>query len=92
MGSLYRSIVVCEHLGNGTGRRTVTMVALLLLSSGPVRYEAVLDSCGTNRGVGLTCDNTHTWRLSLGQQAAGTMTCYPSLIILTLSQPVLALS
>ena len=30
------------HLGNGTGRRTVTMVAPLVLTSGPVRYEAVL--------------------------------------------------
>ena len=31
-----------RHLGNGTGHRTVTMVAPLLLTSGPVRYEAGL--------------------------------------------------
>ena len=36
------------HLGNGTGRRTVTMAALLLLTSGPARYEAVLHGCVTS--------------------------------------------
>ena len=48
MGSLYHCIVVCAYLGNGTGRRTVTMVAPLLLTSGPVRYRTVLHSCGTS--------------------------------------------
>ena len=36
------------HLENGTGRRTATMIAPLLLTSGPIRYEAVLQSCGTS--------------------------------------------
>ena len=48
MGSLYCCIVACAHLGNGTGRRTATLVAPLLLTSGPLRYEAVLQSCGTS--------------------------------------------
>ena len=55
-------IVVCAHLGNGTGRRTVTMAALLLLTSGPMRYEAVLHSCRISpvgEGV-LTCDSVCT--------------------------------
>ena len=55
MRSLYCCIVACAHLGNCTGRRTVTMIAPLLFTSGPVRYEAVLHSCGTSpvgRGVG----------------------------------------
>ena len=46
MGGSYRCIVTCAHLGNGTGRRTATLKAPLLLASGPVRYEAVLYSCG----------------------------------------------
>ena len=36
------------HLGNDTGRRTVTVAAPLLLTSGLVRYEAMLHTCGTN--------------------------------------------
>ena len=44
MGSLNRCIVACAHLGNDTVRRTET----LLLTNGPVRYEAVLHSCGTS--------------------------------------------
>ena len=36
------------HLGNGTGHRTVTMAAPLLLTSGPARYEALLHGCGTS--------------------------------------------
>ena len=48
MGGLYRYIVACAHLGNGTGRRTVTMAAPLLVTSELVRYEAVLHSCGTS--------------------------------------------
>ena len=47
MGSSYRCIVACVHLGNGTGRRTVTLTTPLLLTSRPVRFEAVLHSCGT---------------------------------------------
>ena len=44
-----------------------------------------------------TCDSAHSWRLynaaSLGQQTASTITCCMlSHIILTLTQPVLALS
>ena len=70
------------HLGNSTGRRTVTMTALLL-TSGPVRYEAVPQSHGTSQVGGQvpTYDSAHSWRLYsaalLEQQAAGTMTCYP---------------
>ena len=41
MGSLYRCIVAFTHLGNSTGRTTATMTAPLLLTSGPVRYEAL---------------------------------------------------
>ena len=77
--------VWCAHLGNSTGRRTVTMAAPLLLTSGPVRYEAVLYSCGTSPvagGLVLTCDSVHSCRLysdvSVGLEAIGTMTCYPT--------------
>ena len=56
MGSSYRCIVACAHLGNGTGRRTATMAALLLLTSGPVRHEAVLHSYGTSPVGGLGTD------------------------------------
>ena len=38
----------CTHLGNGSGHRTAILVAPLLLTSGPVRYESVLHSCGTS--------------------------------------------
>ena len=41
MGSSYRCIVACAHLGNGRGRTTTT-------TSGPVRYQTVLHSCGTS--------------------------------------------
>ena len=41
---LYRCIFACAYLGNGTGRRTVTMVEPLLLTSGPEKYEAGLHS------------------------------------------------
>ena len=40
--------VACTHLGNGTGRRTATLVAPLLLIGGIVKYEAVLHSCRTS--------------------------------------------
>ena len=36
------------YLGNSTGCRTVTMTAPLLITSGPLRYEAVLHSCETS--------------------------------------------
>ena len=42
MRSLYRYIVACAHLGNGTDHRTVTMAAPLLLTGGPRRNEDVL--------------------------------------------------
>ena len=49
MGNLYRCIVVADApFGNGTGRRTATLAAPLALTSGLVRYEAVLHSYGTN--------------------------------------------
>ena len=51
MKSSYDCIVACTHLGNGKDSTTVTLAALLLLTSGPVRYEAVLHNCGT-RTVG----------------------------------------
>ena len=47
MGSLYRCIVDCAYLGNCPCHRTVPKAVPLLLSSGPVKYEAVLPSCGT---------------------------------------------
>ena len=52
MGGSYHYIVACGQLGNGTGRRTATLMALLLLTSGPVRYEAELHSCGTSPVLG----------------------------------------
>ena len=46
---IYHCIVACTHLGiNSTGRRTLTMAAPRLLTSGRLRYEVVLDSCGTS--------------------------------------------
>ena len=95
MGSLYRSLVAGAHLRNGTGHGTVTFVALLLLTSGLVRYEVVFHhSCGISPVP--TCDSVYSWQIyiagSLGHQAANTMTRYPSLslIILTTSPcPVL---
>ena len=44
MGSSYLCVVACEHVGNGTGHRTVTMMIPLLFTSGLVRYEAALHS------------------------------------------------
>ena len=44
------------HLGNDTGHRTATMMAPLLHTSGPVRYEAVLHSCGTSPVGGMGTD------------------------------------
>ena len=41
-----RFIVACSHFGNDTGHSTVRMTAPLLLTSGPVKYEAVLHSYG----------------------------------------------
>ena len=85
MGGSNRCIVACAHLRNGTGRRTATLAAPLLLTSGPVRYEAVLHISSTSPGWGRglqTCDSAHAWQLyntaSLELQAAGTMTCYPT--------------
>ena len=47
----------CAYFGNGTCRRTATMAEPLLLTSGPVKYEAVLHTCGTNPvRLVLTCD------------------------------------
>ena len=39
--------MIDTHIGNGTGHRPVIMAAPLVVTSGPVRYEAVLHSCGT---------------------------------------------
>ena len=55
----------------------------ILSTSGPVRYEAVLHSCGTSPvGDIPTCDSAHSWQLystaSLDHQAAATMACYPT--------------
>ena len=41
-------MVACAHVGNSTGYRTATLAAPLLLTSGLVRYEARLHSCGTS--------------------------------------------
>ena len=48
MGSSWCCIVACTHLRNGTDCQTAIFVAPLLITSGPLRYEAVLDSCGTS--------------------------------------------
>ena len=43
------------HLRNGTGHRTLTMTPPPLLTTGPVKYEAV--------GVRVpTCDSAHSWQ------------------------------
>ena len=62
------------------------MVCAAFASSGPARCEAVLHGHGTSplEGAGAvpTCDSVHSWQLysadSLENQAAGTMTCYPT--------------
>ena len=41
MGGLYNCIVACTYLGNSTGRRTATMMAPLLLTSGLAKYEVI---------------------------------------------------
>ena len=56
MGSSYRCIVACAHLRNNTGRRTATMAAPILFTSGLVKYEAVLHSCGTSPVGGMGTD------------------------------------
>ena len=72
------------HLGNGTDRRTATLMTPLLFTSGLVRYEAVLQSCRTSPvgGWAPTCNSAHSWQLhrtvSLEHQVAGTITCYPT--------------
>ena len=50
-GGSYCYIVALTHLGNGTACSTATLAALLLLTSGPVRYEAGLHICGTSPRV-----------------------------------------
>ena len=63
----------------GTGRRTVTMMAPLLLTNGPVWYEAVLHRSRTRpvRSRVPTCDSAHSWWLhsaaSLGYILATSM-------------------
>ena len=70
-------LYVCSH-------RTATMKAPLLFTSGLVRHEAVLHSCGTSLVGGRvpTCDSAHSWLLdsaaSLEHEAAGIMTYYPT--------------
>ena len=44
MGDLCHCIVSCAHLENDTGHKTATMVAPLVLISGPGKYEAGLHS------------------------------------------------
>ena len=58
MGCLCRFIVA-----RCTGRKTATMTAPLLLTSGTVRYVAVFHSCGTSPVGGQvpTCDSAHSW-------------------------------
>ena len=49
MGTLCHCIeLLGTQLGNSTGHRTATMAAPLLLTSGPVWYEAPIHGCGTN--------------------------------------------
>ena len=97
MGSLYHCIVACTDLGNSTGHRTVTLAALLLLISGLVWYEALLHSCGTSPvgGTDLWQCTLMTTFIVLPHCDISPPTPWPaiplSLIILTLSQPVLPL-
>ena len=49
-------LLLDAHLGNDTGLRTATMTAPLLLTSGPVRYEVELHSCGTSLVGGTGSD------------------------------------
>ena len=44
VGGLYCCIVACADLRNGTGHRTVTKAASLLLTSGLAKYEVGLHS------------------------------------------------
>ena len=79
MGGAYLCIVACAHLGNGTGHRTATLVAPLLLTSGMKLCFTVMGQSQWGMFV-LMCDSAHSWRLysatSLGYQAARTMICY----------------
>ena len=102
MTGSYHCIVACTHLGNGTGRRTVTLAVPLALTSGPVRYEAVLYSCGKmplGRGGGwhqLVTVCTHGDFIVLPhwdiRAPAPCPTIPLSHIILTLSKPAFSLS
>ena len=64
-----------------------------VLTSGLVRYEAVLQNCRTSPVWGRvpTCDSAHSWWLysaaSLQHQATGTMTCYPTQLHYLDSEP-----
>ena len=44
---------VPHTIGNGKGRRTAAMAGPLLLTSDPVRYEAMLHSCGKSPVGGM---------------------------------------
>ena len=62
MGSLYHCIVSRAHLEND---RSQNCDFGSTTTSGSVKYEAVLHSCGTSplwgaRGGALTCDNAHS--------------------------------
>ena len=61
MGSSHCCIFACSHLGSGAGHRTMTLASPLLLTNGPVRYEAVLYSCGQSQWGVLNCDSAHCY-------------------------------
>ena len=92
----YYCIVAFTHLGNST----VTTAAPLLVTSGPVKYEVVFYSCGRSsvRGGGeeywLVTVHTHGDFIVLPHRQFRPPAPSPatplSLIILILSQPVLA--
>ena len=54
-GLLYTCFMHAQ-LGKGTGHRTATMMAPLLLTIGPVRYEAMLHSCWSSPVGGMGTD------------------------------------
>ena len=68
--TLRERLMLDAHLKNGTSRRTVTMTAPLLLTSGWVRFEAVLHSYGTSPVGGggwyrFVTEHTHGYFIGL---------------------------
>ena len=96
--SSYHWIVACEHLGNGTGRRTVTLAApLLVVRGGMSLYFTVIGQAQWRMGgYRLVTVHLHGDLIVLSHWDIMPPAPWPaiplSLIILPLSWPVLALS